>query len=114
MKFGKVENPASLDLSLPPDHMDTARVLGEKGNIKSNPKVFIGCPRWAKAELKDFYPKGTKDELTYYSTQFNAIEMNAFYYRIFPTTTVDKWYERSAPNFTFFQKYRNLLVSFAD
>ncbi len=112
MKFGKVENPAILDLSLPLDHIDTARVLGEKGNKINHPKVFIGCPRWAKAELKDFYPKGTKDELTYYSTQFNSIEMNAFYYRIFPTTTVDKWYERSAPDFTFFPKVPQLVSQF--
>ena len=112
MKFGKVENPALLDLSLPVDHKDTARVLKSSGYDEQKPKVFIGCPRWAKAELKGFYPKGTKDELTYYSSQFNSIEMNAFYYRIFPTTTVDKWYDRSAPDFTFFPKVPQLISQF--
>jgi len=112
VKFGKVENPGVLDLSLPADHPDTARVLGKSSLTTKKPKVHIGCPRWAKAELKGFYPRGTKDELAYYSTQFNAIEMNAFYYRIFPTTTVDKWYERSAPDFTFFPKVPQLISQF--
>lgn len=112
MKFGKVENPGSLDLSLPKDHPDTQRILHESGLESKKPKVFIGCPRWAKAELKGFYPKGTKDELTYYSSQFNAIEMNAFYYRIFPTQTVDKWYDRSASDFTFFPKVPQLISQF--
>ena len=30
-----------------------------------------------KTDLKGFYPKGTKDELKYYATQFNSIELNA-------------------------------------
>lgn len=112
MKFGKVENPSSLDLSLPKDHPDTKRVLREGNYVEQKPKVFIGCPRWSKAELKGLYPRGTKDELTYYSSQFNSIEMNAFYYRIFPAATVDKWYERSASDFTFFPKVPQLISQF--
>lgn len=112
MKFGKVENPGALDLSLPADHLETLKVLASGGYDKKMPKVHIGCPRWSKAELKGFYPKGTKDELTYYSSQFNSIEMNAFYYRIFPAAIVDKWYERSAPDFTFFPKVPQLISQF--
>jgi uncharacterized protein YecE (DUF72 family) len=112
VKFGKVENPAIHDLSLPPDHSDTAEILTKSGFTSKKPKMFIGTPRWAKTELKGFYPKGTKDELTYYSTQFNSIEMNAFYYRIFPAATVEKWYERSAPDFTFFPKVPQLISQF--
>ena len=112
MKFGKVDNPAILDLRLPKDHIDTLRILSNSPRKDLHPKIHIGCPRWAKTELKGFYPKGTKDELTYYSTQFNAIEMNAYYYRIFPTTTVDKWYERSAPDFTFFPKVPQLISQY--
>ena len=37
-----------------------------------------------KQILKDFYPKGTKDELTYYATQFNSIEMNATFTECLP------------------------------
>jgi uncharacterized protein YecE (DUF72 family) len=112
VKFGKVENPGALDLSLPQDHPRTKSIL-ESGQYSSKkPAVYIGCPRWAKAELKGFYPKGTKDELTYYSSQFGAIEMNAFYYRIFPTEIVDKWYDRSAEDFMFFPKVPQLISQF--
>jgi uncharacterized protein YecE (DUF72 family) len=38
--------------------------------------------------------------------------MNAFYYRIFPTTIVDKWYDRSDPEFTFFPKVPQLISQF--
>ena len=112
MKFGKVENPGDLDLSLPLDHPDTKRILADGGYTAGKPKVFIGFPKWAKADLKDFYPKGTKDELAYYSTQFNAIELNAFYYRIFPEKVVQGWYDRSAPDFTFFPKVPQLISQF--
>ncbi len=112
MKFGKVDNPGALDLSLPKDYVETSRVLQDGGFKEKKPKVYIGCPRWSKAELKGFYPRGTKDELTYYSSQFNSIELNAFYYRIFPTTVVDKWYNRSLPDFTFFPKVPQLISQF--
>lgn len=111
MKFGKVEDASKLDLSLPPDHPDTERVLREQGSA-TPPMVFIGTPKWARADLKGFYPRGTKDDLAYYSTQFNSIELNAFYYRIFPASVVEKWYERSAPDFTFFPKVPQLISQF--
>lgn len=111
MKFGKVDNPDACNFNLPADHSDTQLVLSGS-NSNSPVKVHIGCPRWAKTELKGFYPKGTKDELTYYSSQFNAIEMNAFYYRIFPPTIVQSWYDRSAPDFVFFPKVPQLISQF--
>lgn len=112
MKFGKVHDPGQLDLHLPCDADHTARVLKEKGKTRRTTMVYTGFPRWAKTELKDFYPKGTKDELAYYSTQFNAIELNAFYYRIFSPTIVAKWYERSTPGFMFFPKVPQLISQF--
>jgi len=96
--------------SLPKDHTDTKIALETEDT--HSPKVFIGCPRWAKAELKGFYPKGVKDELSYYSSQFNAIELNAYYYRIFPPSVVERWYDRSSPNFMFFPKVPQLISQF--
>jgi uncharacterized protein YecE (DUF72 family) len=40
----------------------------------------LSCAKWNKQDLKGFYPRGTKDELAYYSTQFNSIELNATFY----------------------------------
>ena len=110
MKFGKVENPEMYPHGLPKDHTDTKIALETAD--RQSPKVFIGCPRWAKAELKGFYPKGVKDELSYYSSQFNAIELNAYYYRIFPPSVVERWYDRSSQDFMFFPKVPQLISQF--
>lgn len=103
MKFGKSESVEGLDLSLPKDHSSTTALLS--GLEKSqNPKLYIGFPTWAKAKLPGFYPRGTKDELTYYSTQFNAIELNASFYRIFPKAQFEKWRDKTPEGFMFFPK----------
>ncbi len=113
MKFGKVDNPGELDLSLPPDHIDTDRVLLNSNKLLSKPDIFVGCAKWNKVDLKNFYPKGTGNkELEYYSTQFNSIELNAFFYRIFPAPIVEKWHKRSTANFKFFPKIPQLISQF--
>ena len=66
MKFGSTDDPGNLDFTLPPDHPDNQKVL-EKCNDKKPLKVYVGCAKWNKADLKGFYPRGTKDELGYYS-----------------------------------------------
>jgi len=74
MKFGRVDNPEIIDFTLPKDHPDTHVLLATSDN--SNPlQVFVGCAKWNRADLKGFYPRGTKDELTYYASQFNSIEL---------------------------------------
>jgi uncharacterized protein YecE (DUF72 family) len=100
MKFGKVENPEDIDFTLPPDHRGTQNVLGKKGK----PHIYIGCAKWNKADLKSFYPKGTKDELAYYSSQFNSIELNATFYNNFPIETIEGWYNKTPAHFRFFPK----------
>lgn len=103
MKFGSVDNPQDIDFSLPTDHKATAGVLHEHRK-KTKPAIYVGCAKWNKAELKGFYPRGTKDELTYYSRQFNAIELNATFYRIFPPEIFESWYEKTPDDFKFFPK----------
>ena len=103
MKFGSVENPENNDFSLPNEHPDTIPLLTKLKN--DDPlKVFVGCAKWNKADLKGFYPRGTKDELAYYATQFNSIELNATFYRFFPPEQFEKWYEKTPPGFKFFPK----------
>ncbi|WP_460218890.1 DUF72 domain-containing protein [Psychroserpens sp. MEBiC05023] len=103
MKFGSVDNPQDLDLSLPHDHIDTARVL-EQVKDDNVPELYVGCAKWNRADLKGFYPRGTKDELVYYSNQFNSIELNATFYRIFPAEQFSKWYDKTPDGFKFFPK----------
>ena len=103
MKFGSVEHPELIDFTLPKDHKDTKRVLNlvKDDNV---PEIYIGCAKWNKADLKGFYPRGTKDELIYYSSQFNSIELNATFYRIFSAEQFSTWYDKTPANFKFFPK----------
>ena len=110
MKFGQVENPEEVDFTIPPDHPDTKRVL-EKSKAKDL-KIYVGCAKWNKTDLKNFYPKGTKDELAYYSTQFNCIELNATFYRLFPPSTFEKWYATAPDGFKFFPKFEQTISHF--
>ena len=101
MKFGSVDHPENIDFTLPKDHPDTQRVLNAAGN-DGIPDIYVGCAKWNRADLKGFYPRGIKDELEYYSRQFNCIELNATFYRNFPAEQFQKWYEKTPGNFKFF------------
>ncbi len=103
MKFGKVDNPEIIDFTIPQTHPDTVRVLKEQSNEEPL-SIYVGCAKWNRADLKGFYPRGTKDELEYYSRQFNCIELNATFYRNFPAAQFEKWYDKTPSNFKFFPK----------
>ncbi len=103
MKFGKVDNPELVDFTLPNTNPKTLDVLS-KVQEKDELNFFVGCAKWNRADLKGFYPRGTKDELEYYSRQFNSIELNATFYRNFPATQFEKWKEKTPDNFKFFPK----------
>lgn len=103
MKFGGVPSVKGLDLSLPPDHPDTARIIG-KGRGGGAPRIHIGCAKWNRADLANFYPRGTKDELAYYATQFNSIELNATFYRFFPPQQFANWAKKVPDGFRFYPK----------
>ncbi|MEO0507326.1 MAG: DUF72 domain-containing protein [Bacteroidota bacterium] len=106
MKFGKVDHPENIDFTIPQDHPDTGVLLSRLKN-DSPTNFFVGCAKWNRQDLKNFYPRGTKDELAYYSTQFNSIELNATFYRIFPAEQYEKWYEKTPEGFKFFPKITN-------
>ncbi|CAD5257355.1 MULTISPECIES: DUF72 domain-containing protein [unclassified Imperialibacter] len=109
MKFGSVPDPGIIDFTIPSDHPDTAKVLS-KGN--GSFEAFVGCAKWNKTDLKNFYPKGTKDELSYYSTQFNSIELNATFYNSPKKDQVLKWKEKTPDDFKFFPKLTNSISHF--
>lgn len=105
MKFGQVEDPSQIDFTLPKDHPRTKEILKENKSKDFN--VFIGCAKWNKTDLKGFYPRGTKDELTYYSTQFNSIELNATFYSMPSPEQVLTWKDKTPADFKFFPKIPN-------
>lgn len=110
MKFGQVEDPSAIDFTLPPDHPATKKVLTK--SKKKRAEVYVGCAKWNKADLKGFYPKGTKDELTYYATQFNSVELNATFYGMPSPGQVVTWKEKTPADFRFFPKITNTVSHF--
>lgn len=111
MKFGSVENPEGVDFSLPEDHPDTAQVLSSVSE-KEELDIYVGCAKWNKKDLKGFYPRGTKDELPYYSTQFNSIEMNTTFYHFPRREQVKIWKDKTPDGFKFFPKITNTISHF--
>ncbi|MCT3764168.1 DUF72 domain-containing protein [Elizabethkingia anophelis] len=110
MKFGQVEDPSLIDFSIPKDHISTSLVL--ERNKEGLKDIFVGCAKWNKTDLKGFYPKGTKDELTYYATQFNSIEMNATFYGMPTPDQVTVWKNKTPDSFKFFPKITNTISHF--
>lgn len=103
MKFGRVDNPETIDFTIPKEHPDSKKVLN-KAKGAHVPEIYVGCAKWNRADLKGFYPRGTKDELMYYSSQFNAIELNATFYRIFSAEQFATWHDKTPKGFKFFPK----------
>ena len=103
MKFGRIDYPENIDYTLPGDHPDTVRIL-QKQDKNVPLQAFVGCAKWNRQELRNFYPRGTKDELAYYATQFNSIELNATFYRIPDQNQVVTWKEKTPEGFKFFPK----------
>src|SRR5687768_15275837 len=111
MKFGQVENPEEVDFTIPKDHPDTKRVLG-KGKGKGL-EVYVGCAKWNSKDLKGFYPKGVKDELAYYASQFNAIELNATFYKRYWEKQYTAWREGVPEGFKYFVKFNQSISHFS-
>lgn len=103
MKFGKVENPELVNFTLPKTPKETIDLLN-KADKSDNFEVYVGCAKWNKQDLKNFYPPKTKDELSYYSKQFNSIELNATYYRSPSKENVESWANKTPKDFKFFPK----------
>ena len=110
MKFGQVADPSQIDFTLPKDHPKTREILEKSKGKDFN--IYIGCAKWNKTDLKGFYPKGTKDELKYYATQFNSIELNATFYSLPSVEQVLTWKEKTPENFKFFPKITNTVSHF--
>lgn len=102
MKFGQVSNPEAIDFTLPPTDPATLKLLG--GKAAEAMDIYVGCAKWNKTDLKGFYPRGTKDELAYYSQQFNSIELNATFYNSPSKDQVATWRDKTPADFKFFPK----------
>ena len=112
MKFGQVPDPSIIDFSIPATPKETLDLI--KNNKSDKPmEVYVGCAKWNKTDLKGFYPRGTKDELAYYSTQFNSIELNATFYNSPSKQQVETWREKTPKDFKFFPKVPQSISHFS-
>jgi len=96
MKFGQSDNPRETGV---PEGQHVLR-----GTASERIPALVGLGQWNRTKIKNFYPRNTGSELAYYSTQFNSIELNATFHRIFPPKQIKEWREISAPHFTFVPK----------
>lgn len=103
MKFGQVDNPEDIDFTLPPTPAETIELLNAN-RIDQPMEISVGCAKWNRTDLKGFYPRGTKDELAYYSRQFNSIELNATFYSSPSKEQVETWKNKTPEGFKFFPK----------
>jgi len=68
-------------------------------------ELRLGTCGWSFADWKGtFYPPGTRDQLTYYAGQFNAVEIDSTWYRIPNNRTVESWRRRTPEGFLFCPK----------
>ena len=112
MKFGQVPDPSKIDFTIPKTPRETLDLLKKHKN-KNPLEVYVGCAKWNKTDLKGFYPRGTKDELAYYSTQFNSIELNATFYNSPSKQQVETWRDKTPKDFKFFPKIPQSISHFS-
>jgi uncharacterized protein YecE (DUF72 family) len=76
-------------------------------------KLHLGTSSWTFADWRDvFYPPQlpVKDQLSYYATQFNSVEVNTSFYGLPAPSTVLQWVESVPEGFTFALKAPRLIT----
>lgn len=71
------------------------------------PDLYIGTSGFTYADWRNaFYPKGTpqKEWLAYYAQHYNAVEINATFYRPFSSSIYTRWNDLTPPEFRFVLK----------
>lgn len=66
-------------------------------------RLFIGTSGWNYDEWKDDFYAGVKraDRLGHYARQFNAVEVNATFYRLQKAGTLERWRDETPRDFQF-------------
>ena len=70
-------------------------------------RIYIGCSGFSNRDWKGFFfPEELppKEQLNFYSTQFNTVEINSTFYRRPRAQTLENWYQRTDEDFKFFIK----------
>ena len=70
-------------------------------------RIYIGCSGFSNRDWKGFFfPEELppKEQLNFYATQFNTVEINSTFYRRPRPQTLANWHERTGEDFKFFIK----------
>ncbi len=79
----------------------------------TEPDIRIGTSSFSESDwVGPFYPAGTKpgDFFKYYTSRFSTVEIDASYYAVPSTRTVDRWRELSPPGFILSAKFPRSIV----
>ena len=74
--------------------------------------IVVGTSSWADPGfVEDWYPEGlpARDRLPFYAQRFEAVEVNATFYAVPNSSTVDRWARITPDGFTFDVKLHRLL-----
>ncbi|TFE68984.1 hypothetical protein A7Q09_06395 [Methylacidiphilum sp. Yel] len=75
-------------------------------------KYWVGTSGWNYLDWKgSFYPEDLPQSkwFEYYCSQFEAVEVNATFYRFFPKSTYENWAKKTPPKFRFVLKVPRLI-----
>ncbi|MGA2482900.1 MAG: DUF72 domain-containing protein [Candidatus Acidiferrales bacterium] len=76
-------------------------------------EIRIGTSAFTAAGWEGtFYPKGLppREQLSYYATQFDTVELDNTFYRTPATSTVKGWYAKTPPGFLFAAKVPQVIT----
>lgn len=107
MEFGKLSNIENVPWALPADVASSLEFLQQLSSHRGPATYYIGTPAWGHKEwVGKIYPPKTKasDFLTYYSQNFNTIELNTSHYRIPTAEQTQKWKSQVHDHFVFCPK----------
>src|SRR2546430_13226285 len=94
---------------------DAAELAGERKIERpySLPGILLGTSAFTAGGWQGtFYPAGMKsaDYLKFYGTQFQTVEVDSTFYGTPSASTVEKWYERTPPDFIFAAKIPQVIT----
>ncbi len=98
------------------EKLDKAAELTSQLKIErpySLPGILLGTSAFtANGWQGSFYPAGMKpaDYLKFYSTKFQTVEVDSTFYGTPSSATVEKWYEKTPPDFVFAAKIPQLIT----
>lgn len=111
MKFGRIDDVSTLDLTLPTDHAGNSDVLKNLPGVEKQ-NIYVGGTKWGRKEwIGTLFPEEAKEKdlLQHYGKMFNSIELNATFHRFPPENWISKWKDQVPDGFKFCPKvYRSV------